>query len=516
MNYQNPVIRGFHPDPSICRVGDDFYLVTSSFEYFPAIPVFHSRDLANWEQIGNCISFENTLDLTGATESGGVWAPTIRYWEGTFYVTAAMEQLQKNHFSNFIVHTKDIYGTWSDPVWVDIGGIDPSLFFEDGKAYYCTNDSRGEIRESVKLGVVDPVTGETLEAFRTIWHGEGGGWMEAPHIYHIGEWYYILCAEGGTSFGHHEVAGRARNIWGPYEACPHNPILTNRNDTSKQASCCGHADLVDDPLGNWWMVHLGHRTGKIALSALGRETFLTPVAWQDGWPVIRDGRARILEEGPLTAKQLPWRGKEDDFTAPDWPCWWYFVRNPRLSHYIRKDGSLTVIPFGYKPQEKDIQGFVCTKQPDLGFRMEAGLSFFPEKEGEAAGLLALITHEFYYFFGMQRAGGRMELFLERRAEDIDIIVWREEITEPQVRLVMEGTKDAYTFLTVQADGTENRKCCASARFLSNGIVGRGFTGTMIGLYAESPEPEGTPAVFSAFRLSGPAQEEQEPAGQDGK
>lgn len=503
MEYQNPIIRGFNPDPSICRVGNDYYLVTSSFEYFPALPIFHSTDLVNWEQIGNCINFDNAIDLTKARESGGIWAPTIRYDNGIFYVTVAMEKLQENSFNNFIIHTNDIYGTWSNPVFVNIGGIDPSLFFEDQHAYYCTNDHKGEEEESIKLGIVNPKTGETLEEFRTIWHGEGGGWLEAPHIYHIGEWYYLLCAEGGTSFGHNAIVARAKDIWGPYLSCPSNPILTNRNDIKKQASCCGHGDLIEDSEGNWWMIHLGHRAGVTSLSALGRETFLTPVLWENEWPMIRDGRARIREDGPISAKQLPWKELIDNFTDTGWPCWWSFVRNPRLSHYERKNGRLTIWPFGNEPKEREIQGFLCTKQPDLSFTMSVNLEFLPEKEGEAAGLLALLKHDFYYFFGIHKKDGRIELFLKRRIDDLNIITWSEEIHTNTVKLMVEGTREDYTFYVLLPNGTKIKKCSASAGFLSNSIAGRGFTGTMVGLYVENTQGNGTPAVFSDFEIRNP-------------
>lgn len=367
--YNNPIIRGFNPDPSICRVGEDFYLVTSSFEYFPGLPIYHSKDLVNWEQIGNCLSYENSLSLLHANESGGIWAPTIRYRDGIFFVTAAMETEKVNDFGNFIIYAENPQGPWSNPVWIPVGGIDPSILFEDGKAYYCTNDWTGMSRETIKLGVVNPFTGEVLEAFRPIWHGMGGGWMEAPHVYHIGEWYYCMCAEGGTSFGHNIVIGRSKNIWGPYEDCLHNPILTNRNDTKKQASCCGHGDLIQDAAGNWWMVLLGHRRGVIDLSPLGRETYLVPVYWEDGWPVIRESRVHAVEEGPLLNGQQAWKGISDDFTEEAWPVCWQFLRNPELRNYKRGNGKLIIHPSNAAPSAKEGGSFVCVKQPDLQFEM---------------------------------------------------------------------------------------------------------------------------------------------------
>ena len=191
MKYQNPIIRGFHPDPSICRVGSDYYLVTSTFEYFPGIALFHSRDLVNWKQIVNCITRPGQLDYAKFKDSGGVWAPTIRCYKGRFYVTAAIDGM-----GNMIMHTDDINGEWSAPVWTDFGGIDPSICFDGDEAYYCTNDFTNG-HEAIVLAKIDPDTGVRKEERREIWNGTGGGWLESPHVYHIGDYYYILAAEGG-------------------------------------------------------------------------------------------------------------------------------------------------------------------------------------------------------------------------------------------------------------------------------------------------------------------------------
>lgn len=230
MVYHNPIIKGFHPDPSICRVCDDYYLVTSSFEYFPGIPIFHSRDLVNWKQIGNCLTKTEDYPLMNVKDSGGIWAPTIRYKEGRFYVTATLEA-----YGNFIVSTNDPRKEWSSPVWIAMGGIDPSILFDHGKAFYCTNGSLHPGREEIVVAEISPETGDVIEGPITVWEGIGGGFLEAPHVYHIGEWFYLMAAEGGTNFNHMITLARSRSIWGPYESCPWNPILTNVHDTSRGA-----------------------------------------------------------------------------------------------------------------------------------------------------------------------------------------------------------------------------------------------------------------------------------------
>lgn len=502
--YNNPIIRGFNPDPSICREGDDYYLAVSSFEYFPGLPIYHSRDLVNWEQIANAVNFGSSLTLDGANESGGIWAPTIRYHDGMYFITAAMETHRINSFGNFIIHAEKPEGPWSDPVWVPIGGIDPSIMFEGGKAWYCTNDSSGMYRETIKLGAVDPFTGEVVEKFRAIWHGEGGGWTEAPHVYHIGEWYYCMCAEGGTGPGHNIVIARSKDIYGPYESCPYNPILTNRNDTDKQASCCGHGDLFSDSCGNWWMVLLGHRSAVLNLSSLGRETYLVPVKWENGWPVIRDGRVHAVEEGPLAEEQRPWEGFYDDFSDEKWKLGWQFIRCPEPENYRRGDKRLVITPSNAAPSSNDGGSFVCIKQPDLEFELTVELAYAPRAEGESAGVMLYLTHLFRYVFGIRRKNGRRELFLQRFLDDVTVDDYVRELaaneeTEP-LKLCVRGTKESFAFSAVDKNGKADDPKAVSARFLSNGIVGRGFTGTMVGLFAYSPEEHGTEAAFAEFAV----------------
>lgn len=501
--YQNPVLGGFHPDPSICRVGEDFYLAASSFEYFPGLPVYHSRDLVNWEQIGNAAGFQNAVDLSAVKESGGIWAPTIRYDNGTFFITAAMETDKPDQFGNFIIHAENPRGPWSAPVWVPVGGIDPSILFEDGKAYYCTNDRTGMPCETIKLGVVNPFTGEILEPFRPIWHGMGGGWLEAPHVYHIGEWYYCMCAEGGTSFGHHIVIGRSKNIWGPYEDCPHHPLLTNSNDTTKQVSCCGHGDLTEDAEGNWWMVLLGQRSGVLAMSPMGRETYLVPVFWKDGWPVVREGRVHAAEQGPLRNAQCPWKSFEDDFSEEKWPLFWQFVRNPELKKYKRGQGSLVIYPSNAAPMKKNSGSLVCVRQPDLQFEMAVELEYEPLTERDSAGVMLYLAHNFRYCFGIRMNHGEKELFVLRIADDLVSVDYCRKTTDKKVRLTVKGAKETYTFLCRDEAGIMTDEKTVSARFLSTEVAGRCFTGTMIGLYASSEMEQGAKAVFSSFKIENP-------------
>lgn len=307
---KNPILPGFHPDPSICRVGEDFYLVNSTFSYFPGVPVYHSKDLAHWEQIGNVLERDSQVPLTGFGISRGIFAPTIRHHQGKFYMITT----NVSSGGNFIVTADRPEGPWSEPYYLgeDAPGIDPSLFFDtDGTCYYIGQREKpvgcryyGDTEIWIRKLNTDTMRmeGETavvLDGFQ-----KNAVWSEGPHLYHIGDYYYILHAESGTAFHHCVVAARSKNVFGPYEYCPCNPILTHRHlGAAFPVTCVGHADLVDDVHGNWYMIMLACRPQE-GHTLLGRETFLAKVEWEDGWPVVNPGVGHLEEtvELPLEEK----------------------------------------------------------------------------------------------------------------------------------------------------------------------------------------------------------------------
>src|SRR5574344_1597092 len=297
--YKNPIIKGFHPDPSVCRVDSDYYLVTSSFEYFPGVPIYHSRDMVNWEQIGNVLSRRSQLELSKSGVSGGIYAPTIRYNDGVFYMITT----NVSNKGNFFVYTTDPKGEWSEPVWLEQGGIDPSLYFEDGKCYMTSNPD-----DAIWLCEIDKKSGKRLSPSKKIWSGTGGRYPEAPHIFKKEGYYYLLIAEGGTEFGHKVTIARSKNIYGPYESNPGNPIVTHFRQIAQgnPIQGTGHADLVQAHDGSWWMVMLGFRVQSGAHHLLGRETFLAPVEWNsEGWPVVNgNGTVNIDMSNVKTLPQI--------------------------------------------------------------------------------------------------------------------------------------------------------------------------------------------------------------------
>ena len=300
MKYQNPAIKGFHPDPSVCFDGQDFYLVISTFEFFPGVPVFRSRNLVNWELIGHCLTEEEQLPLGECRPSGGIYAPTIRYHEGIYYMVTTNVSCG----GHLIVHTKNPAGKWSAPVSVEQDGIDPSLLFDGDKVYFVSTLFQ-DGRQAIAMCEIDPLTGEKRTPSTVISHGCGGKFPEAPHQYRIGEYYYLMLAEGGTEYGHMVTISRSKSPYGPYKPCPHNPILTHRDEQVNPIQCTGHADLVQDANGNWWMVCLAVRPIGTLLHNLGRETCLAPVKWENGWPVVGNGgRIAVDMDAPCRRSHL--------------------------------------------------------------------------------------------------------------------------------------------------------------------------------------------------------------------
>lgn len=484
MHYENPILRGFCPDPSICRVGNDYYLCVSSFEYFPGIPIYHSKDLVNWKQIGNCAQRkEEFLPMETTKDSGGIWAPSIRFYNGRFYVTATLDG-----YGNFIVSATDPSGEWSAPVWVEVGGIDPSLYFEDGHAYYCTTESLQEGKSEISLEEIDLDTGKVIGKRYGIWSGIGAAFLEGPHVYKIKDYYYIMTAEGGTQFNHMVTVGRSRCLTGPYESCPHNPIITNVHDASRQVQCTGHGDLFEDHNGNWWVVHLGTRIARRTMSHLGRETFLTPVRWENGWIVTDSNKMALLScEGPVDAEQKTDICFQADFAKSKWEPGWIFLRTPDESFYHRGEGSLKLYPSEVKLTDGKSPVFVAVRQPDFECEIQTSFTFQAAEDGDEAGLALLLNRDFHYRFGVRRRGNETVLALDKTAEDfhetIDVYKFRERKSGGQdIRLIMRADKEKYYFSYALQDGRESEAVTASTRFLADEVAGRTFTGTVIGLY----------------------------------
>ncbi len=493
MIYENPILRGFNPDPSICRVGKDYYLVTSSFEYFPGIPVYHSTDLVNWLQIGNCIERPEQLPYGQAAAGQGVWAPTIRHHEGRFYVTATFCGL-----GNVIVRSEDPTDGWSDPVRVEMDGIDPSLLFEGGKAYYCTNQRDEDDREAISMAEIDVDTGSLLSPVRVIWHGMSSlrpQYLEAPHLYHKDGWYYLLAAEGGTKENHMITAARSRSLFGPYEDCE-SPLLTNRHIRDGEVACTGHGDLVEDERGQWWAVYLATRPDKGWYSHLGRETFLTPVRWLDDWPAMGDGRGHLRCEGPLWAPQAVGSDWQADLSCRQ--PQWLNVREPVRERYLFWGDRLHLIPSREKLSDPlGRPTFLCLRQADLSCETEVEFRFEPQADGSEAGLAIYLSDSGHYVFCLRREAGRK--FIEVRRQGGQFTPVRLKAEEGKVRMKIEASGKAYR-LSFAFEGQAFREA-ATVPSLSLADAGRAFTGTLIGIFAQCDTAKERDAEFLSFRMT---------------
>ncbi|MCW0484479.1 glycoside hydrolase family 43 protein [Gaoshiqia sediminis] len=481
--YQNPVIPGFHPDPSVCKAGDDFYLVTSSFEYFPGVPIFHSKDLVNWEQIGHCLTRPSQLELEKTRPSGGIYAPTIRYHDGTFYMITT----NVSDKGNFIVHTDDPAGEWSDPVWLKQGGIDPSLYFEGDKCYLTSNPGN-----CIYLSEINPMTGEQLSESRAIWTGTGGRYPEAPHIYKKDGWYYLLISEGGTEYGHKVTIARSKNIDGPYESNPANPILThmNVNAQNNPIQGTGHADLVQANDGSWWIVFLAFRPQSGLHHMLGRETFLAPVRWdKNAWPVVNgDGTVDLNMDVPtLPLQPFPQVSYNTEFDEDKLGFEWNYLRNPKSENYSlsARKGYLRLKATPVSLDDLDSPTFVGRRQEHIDLTATVKMDLFDAQKGDESGITVFMNNESHYdLFLKQTATGKRVLVLRYRLGALSHTACEVVMPKGNVYLQVHGDKDYYSF-AYSTDGKNFETLDkVNVRYISSETVG-GFTGIYLGLYATS-------------------------------
>ncbi|MBD2867068.1 glycoside hydrolase family 43 protein [Paenibacillus arenilitoris] len=498
--YRNPVISGFHPDPSVCRHGDDYYLVTSSFEYYPGVPLFHSKDLVHWTQIGHVLTSPEQLDLSRAPSSGGIFAPTIQEHDGNFYMVTT----NISAGGNFFVHTTDPRGEWSKPVFVDHPGIDPDLFFDEDGTVYLTTSAHGPNGPGIYQSRIDIETGARLSEPAFLWTGTGGQYPEAPHLYRIGHWYYLMIAEGGTEYGHMETIARGERPDGPFEPCPHNPILTHRS-MLKDIHATGHADLVQTPEGDWWAVFLAIRPhGYPKRHHLGRETFLAPVTWsEDGWPVIGDNGTvgETMPAGNLPLQEGASTPVRDDFDGESLAPQWSFLRSPDPEKWSLSEraGSLTLRGTAATLNEIGAQAFVARRQQHFDCRASAYLTFAPQRDGEEAGLTVYMNERFHYEIAVTRIAGERKLIFRRRIGSLRKVENEAPWPVDSVVLTILADKDRYAFGFAGAESAAPYGFGQGETSLLATEVAGGFTGVMIAMYATgNGSPSDTPAHFEWF------------------
>jgi alpha-N-arabinofuranosidase len=482
MKYQNPILRGMYPDPSVCRYQDKYYMVCSSFQYFPGVPLFESSDMVNWTQIGHCLTRPSQVDLNGVRSSGGIFAPTIRCHNGRFYMVTTNDSFAQN----FYVYTDDIYGEWSEPIVVDQDGIDPSLYFEDGKTFFISNGSDENGLGCIQMCEIDIATGAKLSPSKILWQGTGGRFLESPHLYRFGEYYYLVEAEGGTEYGHMANYARSKSIWGPYEAYPGNPVLTNRNLGGYQLQAAGHGDIIEDTQGNWWFVHLAFRQIHKwqTFHHLGRETCLVPLHWQeDGWFTMgTDGTSRLEFEVPDTisfAKQdFSYKKTFADFSTKND---WIHLRIPVTENYHFEENALELSGTKLTLNDAASPTFAGIRQTEFTIN----LSCDAECNGQECGISFYMDELHHYELVAKPAG-------TENTSDTAVFV-RQTIgcvsqeSEPvichntKVSLQIIAEAEQYHFY-LSDNNRQLPLADAYTRYLSSEVAS-GFTGVIIGFYA---------------------------------
>ena len=483
MKYTNPVLKGFYPDPSVCFAGGKYYMVCSSFQYFPGVPLFESDDLVNWRQIGHVLTRKSQIMLEGIASSGGVFAATIRHYAGRFYMTTTNNTTQQN----FYVWTDDIYGEWSEPIYVGQDGIDPSFYFEDGRTYFMSTGRDDFGISGIIQSEIDLESGRKLTPSRCVWKGTGGRYVEGPHLYRIGDWYYLLASEGGTEYGHMLTLCRGKSIWGPFENCPHNPILTNRDKAPYGIQAIGHGELILGPDGNWYVPSLGFRQIHLWMPYhhLGREVFLTPAKMtEDGWFICADGTTSEVYEAPLPGRQQ--EKKHWTFENTSWDIDWCFLRHPHMENYeLRKDHAILR---GTELTLDDMASptFVGLRQRDFDGELHTHISL----DGGEAGVTSYYCEQAHYDLGIRRTGEGYESFVRLRIGDISHIQAALPLTAGCADLCIRFDAQTYYFCV-----NGQLLCTAQTRFLSSEVM-TGFTGTILALYAQGAAT----AEFSDFSL----------------
>jgi xylan 1,4-beta-xylosidase len=515
--YQNPISAGFYPDPSITRKADDFYMVNSSFSYTPGVPILHSRDLVNWKLIGHVLTRASQLKLDSLRVSRGIFAPTLRYHDGVFYmITTAVDS-----GGNFIVTATDPAGPWSDPIWLpEIGGIDPDIFFDDnGKVYIAHNDAPdGEPlyqgHRAIRLWEFDLASKTVItskDSGRVIVNGgvniaDQPVWIEGPHIYKINGWYYLTCAEGGTSVNHSQVVFRTKSLSEPFVPFENNPILTQRGldpTRTKPITSTGHADFIQTPSGEWWSVFLAVRPYEDNYYNTGRETFLLPITWQNEWPVIlpkgeevpyRHSKPKVgvevakLTDSDTMTGNFTWR---EEFSSQDLSPHWSFLRGFERSWLTVENDKLYLQAAENDLSSLEQTAFLAHRQQHARFSASTSLTL-PAESAISGGITAFQNSGFYYYFAVQKLKDNYRLFVQQvnkgESNLIADTVINGQAGQPII-LSINGDQGTISFSYVLANTSAVALAQnADAKLLSTEVAG-GFVGAMIGLHVRRETSE---------------------------
>ncbi len=478
--FKNPVIPGFAPDPSVVFHNGWYYLVNSTFEYFPGVTVWKSRDLVSWEYLHGALRREEDLNLEKANPSSGLYAATIRVNEsGRFYIVTT----NKYTLGNFIIHTDDIEsGEWSEPAFITKDGIDPSLLFlPDGRCFYSSNGKADGVKGIVGA-FINPDTGELQEPLRLLTTGCGGPSVEGPHIYLKDGWYYLMEAEGGTEYGHHEVILRSKDIYGPYEKNPSNPILSHVARKRHPIQATGHADLVEAPDGKWWGVFLAIRVKpRPLLHHLGRETFLSPVEWKDGWPVIGDNGYVELEYDCSPDQKI-----ERDYSvsfSQDLEKYPYLkVRVPKRECYVIDKAERTLTLHGEDDIKKPLGHPTMLLFRQRGFRERMSVNLDLGSLTGSAGITVFLSSDYHYRMEVRKHTDSVSVSLIRHIHDFEAETEKISLYHLPDTLSLEIRSDD-EYYWFYSGGILLARATVYG-LAAEGCMNMCFTGALFGVYAQ--------------------------------
>lgn len=480
--FHNPVIRGVNADPSVCRAGDDYYLACSSLGYFPGLPIYHSRDLINWRLISHALTRPSQFCSDDSGRAPLIFAPTLRFHNGIFYLITT----NVHGRGNFYVTATDAAGPWSEPIWVDADVFDPSLFFDgDGKVYF-TRRNHLHIKDVVQAEI-NIETGELLTPLRSIGVGMVSDDAEAPHLYHIGDWYYLLLAEGGSRFHHMGTLGRSKNPYGPFEPCPHNPIISQREAWWHPVKSVGHGDLIEASDGSWWIVFLATRHCSYnALTILGRETFLAPVQWREGWPFVEPSALRQFEVDAPTLPLHPWPAPaaRDDFDDEMFGLDWMFTsaagadlcRLGERRGWVRLHGNGAVLAEG-KPS-----AFMAKRQTEFDCSIETLCEFEPHSASDEAGVTVFGSGNFHYDAFLTLRDGKRSIVLRKCVGDIRYEAAICPVPAGAIRLRIAATPERYEFSFASQNCKWQILGAELAQLLASEVAGN-WNGVLLGIYS---------------------------------
>ncbi len=406
----NPILPGFNPDPSIVRVNDDYYIATSTFEWFPGVQIHHSKDLVNWKLIGHPLSRKSQLNMRGNSDSGGVWAPCLSYDNGTFYLIYSDVKSHYGAFKdthNYLVTATDILGPWSEPIYLNSSGFDPSLFHDDDGKKWLVNmvwdHRKGKNRfAGILLQEYSLEEQKLVGPVKNIFKGTELGLTEAPHIYKRNGYYYLMTAEGGTRLKHAVTMARSTSIWGPYEVDPQNPILTSFEKPELALQKAGHGSLVETQTGEWYLAHLvGRPLQPSGNCNLGRETAIQKCEWtEDGWLRIVGGDAQVTVQGPeLPEYKFEDISGKDDFDSDIIDIHFQSLRVPMEEEWVSVKARRGFLRLFGRESLNSVhqQSLIARRQQSFRVKVETVVEFSPETFQQMAGLVYYYNTKNHYY-----------------------------------------------------------------------------------------------------------------------